>query len=156
TGQEEGTCQVMITDTPPGYAYEPVCPGFSWSNHTSLTFVVLTCDGPHVLLSAGATDLDPVVYEIVLGLDGQSLIRTEKQSPSRVAVKSHGANITNCDDVAAFYVSWSEGLLQVGKAVETSWGFRWMSPFLTYQGNETFVVNSVHVSAFTNRAVWGF
>ena len=135
-------------------------PGTSIGLMTRLAFSVMICNDAHVLLSTDASSWKSGtnMYEIVIAGWGntRSVIRKVRQG-AEFAAKQHSAGPLSCEDFRSFYVSWKNGVIEVGALVDNpSHPGTTMDepPFLTYKDPSAFHVNYVYLAGWDKTGTW--
>lgn len=103
-----------------------------------------TCNDAHVGLFPGgtpdmATDL---MYEIVIGgwSNTKSIIRNKKQGFGKV---SASGRYLNCSEFIQFWISWNDGIIQVGQGHEIGGNV-----FLRWEDPVPYAVNYIAISSY--------
>ena len=131
--------------------------GTSVSLMTRLAFSVMICTDAHVLLSTDASSWrsGTNMYEIVIAgwSNTRSVIRKAKQG-AEFAKITHSP--LSCGDFRNFYVSWKNGIIEVGALVGNPRqpGTTMDEPFMTYTDPSAFHVNHAWVAGWSQRGSW--
>lgn len=121
--------------TPNTYRYRYVA---DVSAITRLTIEIQANNDVHIALSEEDNDL-PSMYEIVIGgwAGTKSAIRREKQGSSMGSASTPG--ILSPTEFRGFWLSWKDGMIEVGKAGEGA-------PFMTWTDPDPLPVNYIGFS----------
>ena len=156
-----GGTATQAIQTPANNSYHELQPpaGTSISLMSRLTFSVRSCNDAHVLLSTDATSWrsGTNMYQIVIGgwYNTKSVIRKDTNGANLVTTH-HSKGPMSCGDFRRFYVSWKDGVIEVGAVVAdpSQPGTTTDEPFMTYTGPSGFLVNHLFVGGWNQPATW--
>ena len=121
-------------------------------DHDWHSFRVKACNDAFVALMQTPGNRSSNLYEVVLGgwSNQKSAIRLLKYGVNTVIVDT--PNILNCTQWRRFWVSWKDGVIDVGYGPRAG-----VRKFMSWRDPEYFGVNGLNVaSAHGSTAVWHF
>ena len=120
------------------------------TTQTSAAFELKACRDGHVVLMDRVGD--DVAYELTIGSSGNDWCVIRKQRQTTDVAGAYTPDILNCDQMLPFWVSWVDGLIQLGRGSMIGDDL-----IVSWQDAEPLAVSHVSISTYsTSEGYWQF